>query len=328
MNGMLEQHRGRAAAGTAGREAMVADPEHFRSARRIAPLAVDVLLHGETGVGKDVLAREIHRASGRPGKFIAVNCAAIPEQLAESELFGYEAGACTGAVRSREGKLEAADKGTLYLDEVDSMPLASQAKLLRALQERGIERLGSSRFHRSDFRVVASTKASLPELVQQGQFRQDLYFRLNVITLRIPALRDTPQRILALFQEFVAEASERHGVVPPVVDAMLRARLLEHPWPGNVRELRNVAERHTLGFPAFDEEPVAMPTVAMPASAAPAVDRGASLRDQIRAFEREVIVGTLKQHQGSVARASAQLQVPPNTLYYRIKTLGIQFTPE
>jgi DNA-binding NtrC family response regulator len=307
-------------------------PAVWRAAHRLAPLAVDVLLQGETGAGKDVLARDIHRWSGRPGKFIPINCAAIPEQLAESELFGHEAGAFTGAVRAREGKLEAADKGTLYLDEIDSMPLESQAKLLRALQERGAERVGGSRFYRTDFRVVASTKVSLPALVQEGRFRQDLYFRLNVVRLNLPALRESPARMLALFEEFVAQACTRHQLPRPVMAAATRQQLLQHSWPGNVRELRNAAERHVLGFEPLDEEPES-PTPAPPPSIAlglsdAEIPLSGSLRDRMRAFEREMIVGTLKQHQGSVAKASAELQIPPNTLYYRIKTLGIQFTPQ
>src|SRR5436190_9996871 len=205
-----------------GRQAEPAGAEHTQLALRIAPLPVDVLLQGETGAGKDMLAREIHKWSGRPGKFIAINCAAIPEQLAESELFGYEAGAFTGAVRAREGKLEAADKGTLYLDEIDSMPLGSQAKLLRALQERGVERLGGSRFYRADFRVIASTKVAIPELVQSGNFRADLYFRLNVIKIRIPSVRDSRERILPLFERFVAEAASRYNLSPPAIDGALR----------------------------------------------------------------------------------------------------------
>jgi transcriptional regulator with PAS, ATPase and Fis domain len=307
------------------------EPVPMATMRRIAPLAVDVLLQGETGAGKDVLAREIHRLSQRPGRFVAINCAAIPEQLAESELFGYEAGAFTGAVRAREGKLETADKGTLYLDEIDSMPLGSQAKLLRALQERGVERLGGSRFYRADFRVIASTKVSIPALVQEGRFRQDLYFRLNVVRLCLPALRESPQRVVGLFERFVAEAAERHALPSPGVDGALRRLLLQHAWPGNLRELRNAAERHALGIePLDDESPTVPAALGLPAGVAgPAVaDASGTLRERMRAFEREVIITTIRQHQGSVAKASAELQVPPNTLYYRIKTLGIQFQPE
>jgi DNA-binding NtrC family response regulator len=302
-----------------------------RLARRIAPLAVDVLLQGETGAGKDTLAREIHRLSGRPGRFVALNCAAIPETLAESELFGHEAGAFTGAVRAREGKLESADRGTLYLDEIDSMPLGTQAKLLRALQERGIERLGGSRFYRADFRVIASTKVALPQLVREGRFRQDLYFRLNVVRIVLPALRELGDHILPFFERFAREAAARHGQPEPSLDAGLRALLQRHSWPGNVRELANAAERHALGLPPLDDDlPLQGPPAAVdaPRAATPVEGQNGVLRDRLRAYEREVIVTTLKNHQGSVAKASAELQVPPNTLYYRIKTLGIQFQPE
>jgi DNA-binding NtrC family response regulator len=308
------------------------DAASVQLARRIAPLAVDVLLQGETGAGKDTLAREIHRVSGRPGRFVALNCAAIPEGLAEGELFGHEAGAFTGAVRAREGKLEAADKGTLYLDEIDSMPLGMQAKLLRALQDRGAERLGGSRFYRADFRVIASTKVALPQLVQEGRFRQDLYFRLNVVRILLPALRDCGERILPLFERFTSEAAARHDLQQPTIDAGLRARLMRHGWPGNVRELANAAERHVLGLPPLDDDPLTV--LPLPAALAaapagpPAEAQGGALRDRLRTYEREVIVTTLKANQGSVARASAELQVPLNTLYYRIKTLGIQFQPE
>lgn len=300
-------------------------------ARRIAPLTVDVLLQGETGAGKDTLAREIHLASRRPGRFVALNCAAIPESLAEAELFGHEAGAFTGAVRAREGKLESADKGTLYLDEIDSMPLGMQAKLLRALQDRGADRLGGSRFYRADFRVIASTKVSLPQLVQDGRFRQDLYFRLNVVRIVLPSLRDAGERILPLFDHFVAEAAARHGLPQPPVDAGLRVVVMRHTWPGNVRELANAAERHTLGLPPLDDD--VLPGLAAAANESlsvpmPSEAAGGALRDRLRAYEREVIVSTLKAHQGSVAKASAELQLPLNTLYYRIKTLGIQFQPE
>jgi transcriptional regulator with PAS, ATPase and Fis domain len=326
MNRMTDELRLPIAVAESGDEADLADPKSLSMARRVAALTVDVLLQGETGSGKDMLAREIHRLSRRPGKFIAINCAAIPEQLAESELFGYEAGAFTGATRNREGKLEAADKGTLYLDEIDSMPLGSQAKLLRALQERGVERLGGSRFYRSDFRVIASTKAPLPALVQEGRFRQDLYFRLNVVKIPLPALRESPHRVLALFDQFVAEAAERHDLPVPAADGAVRHMLLQHSWPGNVRELRNAGERYVLGFAPLDDEcqtlPAPLDTIAT------AGEPGVTLRDRMRAFEREVIITMLKQHQGSVAKASTELQVPPNTLYYRIKTLGIQFQPE
>jgi DNA-binding NtrC family response regulator len=326
-------------------EELLNEPESWSAARRLAPLAVDILLQGETGAGKDELAREIHRWSARHGKFIAINCAAIPEQLAESELFGHEAGAFTGAAKSREGKLELADKGTLYLDEIDSMPLAAQAKLLRALQERGAERIGGSRFYRADFRVLASTKVALPALVRAGRFRQDLYFRLNVVRLCLPALREVPDQLLPLFGRFAAEAARRHQLPNPPLGAAGRRLLLDHAWPGNVRELRNAAERHVLGLSPVDDGGLAMsatPGAGRAEESAGFSDSGAaplmepdgegedggtgSLRDRMKGFERELIVQTLRQHGGSVAKASAELRIPANTLYYRIKTLGIQFT--
>jgi DNA-binding NtrC family response regulator len=301
--------------------------EAFLTAREIAPLAVDVLVEGETGAGKDVMAREIHKWSGRPGKYIAINCAAIPETIIESELFGYEAGAFTGATRAKEGKLEAAHKGTLYLDEIDSMPLASQAKLLRALQERGAERLGGSRFYGADFRVVASTKVSLPLLVAQEKFRKDLYFRLNVIKLRLPSLRATPERVLPLFEQFLQEACDRHARRVPPVAAALRKRLQENQWPGNIRELRNAAERHALGVDPFDDDEVAAILGgggAFEPSAPPAAGEENSLRERLKSYEREVISSTLRSCGGSVTKASKLLQVPPNSLYYRMKVLGMQ----
>jgi DNA-binding NtrC family response regulator len=304
------------------------ESDAVRLARRVAPLAVDILLQGETGAGKDTLAREIHRVSGRPGRFVALNCAAIPESLAESELFGHEAGAFTGAIRAREGKLETADKGTLYLDEIDSMPLGTQAKLLRALQERGVERLGGSRFYRADFRVVASTKVALPQLVQEGRFRQDLYFRLNVVRIALPSLRNSEDRILPLFERFTCEAAEKHALQTPTLTASLRSMLLHHTWPGNVRELANAAERHVLGLPPLDDDLSGLVPIDQLGATLTVETRGGTLRDRLRAYEREVIVTTLKANEGSVAKASTELQVPLNTLYYRIKTLGIQFQPE
>ncbi|NVE00152.1 sigma 54-interacting transcriptional regulator [Massilia sp. BJB1822] len=293
--------------------------------KEIAPLSVDVLIEGETGTGKDVTAREIHRHSGRCGKFIAINCAAVPEHIAESELFGYESGAFTGAARAKEGKLELAHDGTLYLDEIDSMPLAIQAKLLRALQERGCERLGGSRFYRSDFRVVASTKIALLQLVEQGCFRKDLYYRLNVVKLRLPSLRDSREKVLPLFGQFLDEACQRHGRSLPAIPGGSQKLLMEYPWPGNIRELKNAAERFALGLaPLGDEDQgeVAPP----PGMEAPprADDSSLSLRERVRNFEQDVIASTLARHDQVVARAAQELQISVNTLYYRIKTLGVR----
>lgn len=295
-------------------------------AEEIAPLSVDILIEGETGTGKDVLARDIHRRSRRPGKFVAINCAAVPEHIAESELFGYEAGAFTGAARAKEGKLEVADQGTLYLDEIDSMPLNIQAKLLRALQERGTERLGGSRFYRSDFRVVASTKIALPTLVEQGSFRKDLYYRLNVVKLCLPSLRDARERILPLFGDFLADACKRHSRPSPNTTGRIQKLLMEYPWPGNIRELKNAAERYALGLPPVEEESAGnlLAPTAAPGRQPAFGDRSLSLRERVRAFESELILTTLREHNESVAKASLELQISVNTLYYRIKTLGVR----
>lgn len=306
-----------------------ADAQDFLT-REIAPLSVDILIEGETGTGKDVLAREIHSRSRRPGKFIAINCAAVPEHIAESELFGYEAGAFTGATRAKEGKLEAAHQGTLYLDEIDSMPINIQAKLLRALQERGTERLGGSHFYRSDFRVIASTKISLPTLVEQGDFRRDLYFRLNVVKLRLPALRDSREKIAPLFAEFLNAACIRHDRTPPVSNSRIQKLLMEYPWPGNIRELKNAAERYSLGLPPLEEEraetvaATAWTAADKPAESSIVDDGSLSLRDRVRAFEADLILSTLRRHGQSVLKASRALNISSNTLYYRIKTLGIR----
>jgi len=297
--------------------------EAFALARRVATLNVDILLEGETGAGKDKLAREIHSHSSRPGKLVSINCAAIPEHIVESELFGYEAGAFTGASRAKEGKLETADKGTLYLDEIDSMPQNAQAKLLRALQERGVERLGGTRFYHSDFRVIASTKEPLHALVHRGVFRKDLYFRLNVVKLRLPALRATPERVVPLFREFLAEACERHGRSLPALNDKLGEMLLAHSWPGNIRELRNAAERCAVGLAPIDDD-FNEAGGANGTFVAPHADPGLPLRERVRAFERHLIESELQRCGSSATKASKALQMPVNTLYYRMKMLGLQ----
>jgi DNA-binding NtrC family response regulator len=301
--------------------------EAIKLALQVAGLTVDILLEGETGCGKDMLAKQIHERSKRPGRFVGINCAAIPEQIAESELFGHEVGAFTGATRAREGKLEVADKGTLYLDEIDSMPAGAQAKLLRALQDRGAERLGGSRFYSADFRVIASTKTPLHRLVLQGSFRRDLYFRVNVVKLRLPPLRETPERIVPLFLAFAREASDRHRrPAPSSVEPLLQQMLLEHAWPGNVRELRNAAERHSLGLPPIDDDL----DRGLDDDAHFMPDDGAAvpLRERLRLYERKLIQAELQRCGGSVSKASKALQVPSNTLYYRMKALGLQTEPD
>lgn len=278
----------------------------------LAPLPVDILIEGETGVGKDVMAEQLHQLSGRPGAFVALNCAALPESLAEAELFGVEAGAYTGAAHSRAGRVEAAHRGTLYLDEIDSMPMPLQAKLLRVLQKRGNERLGSNRFVASDFRVIASTKAPLAQMVSEGCFRRDLYYRLDVVHLRIPALRHRPDELLALFRAAVAEFARSAQRPAPAVSPDTEILLVAHAWPGNIRELKAAAQRYVLGLPIIGNEALTL------ASGHPVE----SLREQLRWFERQIIERALSSC-GSTSRASEALQVSLPTLYYRIRRLGI-----
>jgi DNA-binding NtrC family response regulator len=232
----------------------IADVNHevYATARRIASADVDIVLVGETGTGKDWLARYIHDHSGARGPFVAVNCPAIPETLAEAELFGVDAEAYTGATKSRAGRIESANGGTLYLDEIDSMPLSLQAKLLRVLQDRGVERVGSTVFRQLAFRVIVSTKVPLAKLVEDGKFRSDLYYRLSVVELALPVLRAQPARALELFWRYANHASTQFKLpADRQANPGIEAQILAHDWTGNIRELRAAAQRYALGFPAI-----------------------------------------------------------------------------
>ena len=221
----------------------------------ILDISANILLHGETGSGKDALARYIHENSGRSAhNFVAINCGAVPENLIESELFGHEAGAFTGAEKRRIGKIEHAHKGTLFLDEVESMPVPLQVKLLRVLEEQRVERLGSNQVQEVDVRIIAATKADLKKLSDDGEFRPDLYYRLNVVKVDIPPLRERKEDIPLLFHHFVLIAAARYDRESIPLDAGQAARLMQHSWPGNVRELRNLAERYVLLGPAALDE--------------------------------------------------------------------------
>jgi two-component system C4-dicarboxylate transport response regulator DctD len=271
--------------------------------------AADILIQGETGTGKELVALSLHQAGPRrSGNFVAINCGGLPETLFESEIFGHEAGAYTGAGKRRIGKIEHASGGTLFLDEIESMPLAMQVKLLRVLQERRLERLGSNTSIAVDCRVVAATKADLKELADQGRFRADLYYRLNVVTLLLPPLRERREDILLLFDYFLLQGAARHQRPAPEIDAARLARLVAYDWPGNVRELRNVADRCILGieagFPPFAAE--------MPASPKP-------LLETVAAFERALIADALARNGDSLARTAEALGVAKTTLHDKIR---------
>lgn len=287
-----------------------ADIENTLSAT--ARLNIDVLLLGETGTGKDTLAQRVHRLSGRRGNFIAVNCAAIPDSLAESQLFGVNSGAFTGAVQSRAGFIEAAHLGTLYLDEIDSMPLSLQAKLLRVLESRGIERLGSTRFIPVDMRVIASAQHSLHKMVDQGTFRRDLYFRLNVVIIQLPALRNRRERIIPLFLEMIEQEAEHFKCPAPQPPARLLQQLLCHSWQGNVRELRSTAKRFVLGLPPLE------------ASLNAPSNTNLTLKERLQQIEKALIEESLLRHNHDVDRVAVELDIGRRTLYYRMKQLSIQ----
>ena len=288
---------------------------------RIAALAgtdVDVLLVGETGTGKDVAARALHEHGPRRERpFVAINCGALPETIIESELFGHEAGAFTGATRRRIGKFEHAHGGTVFLDEIESMPLPLQVRLLRVLQERSIERLGSNEPVPLDVRVVAATKRDLRAAADAGEFREDLFYRINVVTVELPPLRERREDIPVLFQHFVNETAARYRREPPAVDATTLQRLMAGEWRGNVRELRNAAERHALGVA---DEPLAANAGAGSSVAGP------GFTAQVEAFERTLLEQALRAAGGSVKAAHEALELPRKTFYDRMRKYGLSRT--
>lgn len=280
----------------------------------IADTSADILIMAETGCGKDLLARYIHEHSSRQEKnFVAINCGAVPEALIESELFGHEAGAFTDARSRRIGKLEHANGGTLFLDEIESMPLSLQIKLLRVLEDRQIERLGSNQVIDLDLRVIAASKAELRLLCEQGQFREDLYYRLNVLRVDIPPLRERREDIPLLFHHFSLIASAQYGrEVLPLSAERMRSLML-HDWPGNVRELRNLAERYVLLGESctfdFDNRPI---------TGAP-VGRAMTLPEQVEYFEKTLIHTELSRHAGSIKDTLDSLGLPRKTLYDKMR---------
>ena len=275
----------------------------------LAALPVNVLIRGETGSGKELVARCLHDFGPRADKpFVALNCAAIPEQLFEAELFGHESGAFTGAQGKRIGKLEYADGGTLFLDEIESMPLAQQVKLLRVLQEQKLERLGSNQSIEVDLRIIAATKPDLLDEARAGRFREDLAYRLNVAQLRMPPLRDRREDIPLLYEHFAHAAAERLGrSVAPLSGAQL-SRLLSHDWPGNVRELANVAERQVLGLGEPEPE---------------TIDPGQSLAAQQEAFEAQCLRAALTRHKGDIKAVLVELQLPRRTFNEKMQRHGL-----
>ena len=296
----------------------------FSQLLKVAATDATVLLLGESGVGKELAALSLHEKSGRAkGPFVAVNCAAIPEGLLESELFGHERGAFTGAVSRKIGKFEKAAQGTLFLDEIGDMPPETQAKILRAIESRQFERVGGTAPLRLHVRVVAATHRDLPEMIRQGRFREDLYHRLNVFPVRLPPLRERREDIPLLAGRFLE--GFRPGALLSV-EAL--QRLLAHDWPGNVRELKNVLERATVLAGEDEIAPRHLPGLSGqgPAEAA-AGDEAGDLDSRLAAYERTLIEAALSRTGGVQARAAALLGIKERSLWHRVKKLGIAVGP-
>lgn len=330
----LETARARAETGPEiprpGRLGLIGESEPMRellaTVERVAPTAARVLITGENGVGKELVARALHELSPRAsGPLVRVNCAAIPADLFEAELFGHVKGAFTGAVAQRRGRFERASGGTLFLDEVGEIPFAVQPKLLRALEEGEIERVGAESGTRVDVRVIAATNRDLPGLVSAGAFRQDLFYRLEVVTVRVPSLREHREDVPALARHFLgaacAESGRRALTLTPEAE-----RLLERQdWPGNVRQLRNLMERvailatgETIDAKTLERHLGQVPdgTGGQPA--------GGPLADAVAAFERRFIEACLERHAGNVAAAARELEVDRSSLYKKLRALGIE----
>ncbi|RJL16344.1 sigma-54-dependent transcriptional regulator [Paracoccus siganidrum] len=280
--------------------------------RTVGPTSADVLLLGETGVGKEVTARALHDFSPRASRpFVAINCAALPVSLIESELFGHELGAFPGAMRARYGKFELAQGGTILLDEIGAMPLDVQAKLLRVIEERKITRLGSNEEYQLDVRFIATSKSDLADQVAAGRFREDLFYRLNVVALRVPPLSERREDVPLLFLKLVQEAAVRHQRDPVPVPDHVIAAIAARDWPGNVRELRNAADRYGLGLGLQF------------ADGRPDADLPARLSDRMAAYEKQLISDALALHGGSLKPVYESLGLSRKSLYEKMQKHGL-----
>jgi DNA-binding NtrC family response regulator len=310
----------------------------FQTLERVAPMQSTVLIQGETGTGKELVARTIHQNSTRRDHpFVAFNAAAIPENLAEAELFGHVKGAFTGAVYARVGRFEAADRGTLFIDEVPSMSLGLQAKLLRALQEREIERVGTSRPLKINTRVIAATNRDLAEMVREGTFREDLYYRLNVIRVALPPLRARPEDVVELAKFFVDESCRINDIAPKTLSQATLQALMNHSWPGNVRHLQNAIESAVvMSGPDREIQPSALPEEILqpvviaavpertPTTVMPAMpEEGINFVSAMSQVERELILTYLKRAGGNKRQAARMLSLSRTTLIDKLVRLGV-----
>ena len=292
--------------------------------RSAAPAATRVLITGENGSGKEIVARTLHRLSPRADQpFVDVNCAAIPDELIESELFGHRKGAFTGAIDDRKGKFELADGGTLFLDEVGDMSMKTQAKVLRVLQEQTFQRVGGQQTIKVDVRVLAATNKSLEEEIASGSFRSDLYYRLNVIPIEVPPLRARGNDIVLLAEHFLRRFAAETGQPKKKLSAGAAAKLRAHHWPGNVRELRNVIERLAILLPGETIEPedVQLGTRTEPA---PEISANLPLKEARELFEKQYILDRLRDLGGNVSRTAESLGVERSNLYRKMDAYGIR----
>jgi two-component system nitrogen regulation response regulator NtrX len=294
-----------------------------------------VLIHGESGTGKELVARSLHRASRRSsGPFVEVNCAAIPQELIESELFGHEKGSFTGATGMKRGKFELADGGTIFLDEIADMSLATQAKVLRVLEGQEFQRVGGTKTLKADVRVIAASNKDLAGEIRKGAFREDLYYRLNVVPLEVPPLRERVDDIPRLVRHFLQEFSAEYGQRAKTIDDEALALFVRYPWPGNVRELRNIIERLIIMAPGpvLHAQDVLPPLGSVQQERrAPAFATGgraghdhATLKDARAEFEREFISQKLKEYGGNVSKTADAIGVERSNLHRKIKALGIE----
>ena len=291
-----------------------------REVQSLAEADVDVLIFGETGAGKEVVARALHdEGPRRDGPFVAINCGALPGDIIESELFGHEAGAFTGAVKQRIGKLEHANGGTVFLDEIESMPLDLQVKLLRVIEQRSIERLGSNKPIPLDIRLLAATKVDLEAASTAGTFRKDLYYRLNVVTLTVPPLRARKDDVPLLFHHLAREARSRYRREIPDLTPDLVGALMHHDWPGNVRELRNAADRFVLGLDPGLETGGETSSEGEAAVAS----GGGALAERVAAYERALLAAEIKRQGGSLKATYESLGLSRKALYEKMKRYGL-----
>jgi len=296
-----------------------------RQIDRVAPTNGWVLITGENGTGKELVARQIHAGSRRSeGPFIEMNCAAIPQELIESELFGHEKGAFTGALARKRGRFELADGGTIFLDEVADMSLMTQAKVLRMLQEQTFERVGGTETIKVDVRVIAATNRQLEEEIAAGRYREDLYYRLNVLPFRVPSLRERSEDIPILASAFVAEFCARAGVKFKKVTLRAMKQLMSHSWPGNVRELRNWMERLVIMTPADTIDVQDLPDPVRAVVPVEGVDHTATLDEARRSFEREYLTLRLREHDGNISRTAEAIGLARESLSRKIKSLKLE----